>query len=79
VCGFYGSEVAVSVNRKYGKPFRVSRRVPLASLLEIKKKKGGRREGRKEGKACLLEDAVNCCDYLSRMLDKCNTFEYWLQ
>jgi hypothetical protein len=37
------------VNRKYGKPFRVSRRVPLASLLEIKKKKEERRkEGRKE-------------------------------
>jgi hypothetical protein len=79
VCGFYGSEVAVSVSRKCGKPFRVSRRVPLASLFEIKKKKEGRKEGRKEGEACLLEDAVSFCGYLSRMLDKCKTMEQWVQ
>jgi hypothetical protein len=48
VCGFYDSEVAVSVTRKCGKPFRVSRRIPLASLFEIKKKKGRKEERRKE-------------------------------
>ena len=75
MCGFYGSEVAVSVSRKCGKPFRVSRRIPLASLFEIKKKK----ERKKERNASLFKDSVSCCDYLSWMLDKCKTLEHLME
>ena len=59
MCGFYDSEVAVSVSRKCGKPFRVSRRVQLASLFEINKKKERRKERRVYSRK--LPNAVIIC------------------